>query len=102
MLTPRPIISRIAGRPGLVAGILTITLGRLQRSCSSWAMAIVRLVDLATAGDTSMETKPSAPRVRSNSGRKTSAAAWMSSTIRSQSMSSGRRPWRTRRTIASS
>ena len=36
-----------------------------------------------------MLTKPSRPFVRSCTGRKTSAAAWMSSTIRSQRMSAG-------------
>ena len=65
MLTPRPSISRIAGSPGLVAGIFTITLGRSQRSCRSWAMAMVFLVERATAGETSIETKPSAPLVLS-------------------------------------
>ena len=61
MLTPSPSIWRIAGSPARVAGILTITLGRWQRRQSSRAISTVRLVERATAGETSMLTKPSWP-----------------------------------------
>ena len=102
MFTPSPIICRIAGRPGRVAGILTITFGRVVRFQRSRAISTVRLVERATPGETSMLTKPSLPLVWLKTGRKTSAAAWMSSTIRSQRMSPGFRLARTRRTRASS
>jgi len=63
MLTPSPIIVRIAGRLARVAGIFTITFGLSQRAQRSCAMATVRLWLLATAGETSMLTKPSFPPV---------------------------------------
>jgi len=56
MFTPSPIICRMAGSPGLVAGILTITLGRPVRAWSSRAISTVFLVLAATTGDTSMLT----------------------------------------------
>ena len=102
MLTPSPIICRIAGRPCLVAGILTITFGREVRFQRSWAMSTVLFVERAKAGETSMLTKPSLPLLLTNTGLNTSAAAWMSSTIRSQRMSPGLRLALTIRTSASS
>ena len=56
MLWPRETWSWIAGSPALVAGILTMTFGRRVRVRSSSAIAMVRLVLFATAGDTSMLT----------------------------------------------
>ena len=56
MFTPSPIICRMAGSPGGVAGILTMTLGRSARRKRSRAMAIVASVSSATRGETSMLT----------------------------------------------
>ncbi len=102
MLWPLEIWSWIAGSPSLVAGIFTMTLGRRQRSRRSSAIAIVPRVLFASVGATSMLTKPSLPFVLSYTGRNTSAAAWMSSTIIPQSMSDGLAFSRTSPTIASS
>jgi len=63
---------------------------------------MVRFVLVATVGETSIETKPSLPLVLSYTGRKMSAADWMSSTMSSQSISAGFFLALTRRTIASS
>ena len=65
MLWPFEIWSRMAVKPSLVAGIFTITFGRLHRSRRSSAHAIVLRVLLATVGETSMLTKPSLPFVLS-------------------------------------
>ena len=65
MLRPSAIIASMAGTPSGVAGIFTITLGRASRSWSSRAWVIVPSVSAASAGETSMETNPSAPPVAS-------------------------------------
>lgn len=56
MLWPCATLSRIAGIPAGVAGILTMTSGRSQRRRRSSAIAIVRGVLPATSGATSMLT----------------------------------------------
>src|SRR2546430_2317113 len=61
MLWPLEIWSKIAGNPSFVAGIFTMTFGRLQRSRRSSAIRIVPRVLLARVGATSMLTKPSRP-----------------------------------------
>ncbi len=65
MLWPLEIWSSIAGSPSLVAGILTMTFGRLVRWRRSSAMRMVPRVLLASVGETSMLTKPSLPLVLS-------------------------------------
>ena len=50
MLRPSEIICRMAGTPSAVAGILTIRLGRLIRSCSERAASMVPAVSLARTG----------------------------------------------------
>ena len=65
MLWPLEIWSKMAGKPSFVAGIFTITFGRLQRSRRSSAILIVPRVFLASVGATSMLTKPSRPFVLS-------------------------------------
>ena len=79
MFIPAAIDSSMAGSPSSVAGILIITLGRATRSKSVRASRHVVLVSCAIAGDTSTDTKPSAPPVASCTGRSRSAAAMMSS-----------------------
>ncbi len=53
----------IAGRPGLVAGILISTLGRSTIFHRSAAWAVVPSVSMASPGSTSIETRPSTPLV---------------------------------------
>ena len=65
MLRPSEIICRMAGTPSAVAGILTIRFGRSIRSCRLRADSMVPSVSLASAGDTSRDTKPSAPSLAS-------------------------------------
>src|SRR5215831_15107857 len=50
MFTPSPSICLMAGRPGLVPGILTMTLGRPARWNRSRAMATVPSVSIASRG----------------------------------------------------
>ena len=63
--TPAKIDSSMAGRPSLVPGILMKRLGRSARAWSSLAAATVRDVSWASSGETSSDTQPSTPRVRS-------------------------------------
>ena len=63
--TPAKIASSMAGRPSFVPGILMKRLGRPARRCRSFAAAIVLAVSWASKGDTSNETHPSTPLVRS-------------------------------------
>ena len=56
------------------------------------AASIVVLVSFASSGETSMETQPSMPCVRSNSGRNKSAARRRSSSASSMNSSSPDRP----------
>ena len=58
---PSAIISRIAGRPSWVAGILIITFGREIRSWSNRAADKVPVVSWAKEGSTSTLTNPSEP-----------------------------------------
>ena len=55
----------MAGKPSLVPGILMNRLGRPARAESSLAAAMVLAVSCASSGDTSSETQPSTPFVRS-------------------------------------
>ncbi len=80
MLTPSAISARIAGMPAGVAGTLIIRLGRSTISQSRMASEIVVSVCWASRGDTSRLTNPSRRCVRSYTGRRTSAASWMSRT----------------------
>ena len=59
--------ARMAGSPSTVAGILIITLGRSTAFHRARACAIDPSVSRARSGDTSMETKPSAPSAASSS-----------------------------------
>ena len=87
-LTPADSTSVIAGIPAGVAGILIITLGRPSRCHSSSACAIVASVSCARFGETSTDTKPSAPSSSSYIGRNRSAACAMSVSTSSQYASS--------------
>jgi Flp pilus assembly protein TadD len=63
--TPAKIASSMAGKPSLVPGILMNRLGRPARAESSLAAAMVLTVLCASSGDTSSDTHPSTPFVRS-------------------------------------
>ena len=63
--TPAKIASSIAGRPSFVPGILINRFGRAARACSSFAAARVLAVSWASSGETSSDTQPSTPLVRS-------------------------------------
>ena len=86
--TPAKMASSMAGMPSGVPGILMNRLGRPARACSSLATASVVLVSRASSGDTSSDTKPSTPSVRSYTGRKRSAARVMSSSASSKKSAS--------------
>ena len=77
--TPAKIASSMAGRPSLVPGILMRKLGRPARAWSALAAARVPAVSRASRGETSRDTQPSTPSVRSWIGRKRSAACRRSS-----------------------
>ena len=62
---PRPMTSAMAGMPALVAGIFTRRFSRPTVSYSFWASATVASVSCASSGDTSIDTRPSKPPVRS-------------------------------------
>ncbi len=62
---PAKIASSMAGNPSFVPGILMNRLGRFARAYKSFAAAIVLAVSWASSGDTSNETQPSTPFVRS-------------------------------------
>ena len=55
----------IAGRPSAVPGILIIALGRSSERQSRSASWIVASVSFASVGETSSETRPSAPPLAS-------------------------------------
>jgi hypothetical protein len=63
--TPAKIASSMAGSPSGVPGILMNTLRRSAFACSSCAQRNVVFVSRASSGDTSSETQPSTPAVRS-------------------------------------
>ena len=63
-------------------------LRRPARACSSLATASVVFVSYARSGETSSDTKPSTPQVRSWTGRKRSAAWVMSSSASSKKSAS--------------
>ena len=63
--TPAKIASSMAGNPSLVPGILMNRLGRPARAYSSLAAAMVLAVSWASSGETSSDTQPSTPLVRS-------------------------------------
>ena len=88
MGTPAKIASSMAGRPSGVPGILMKRLGRPARACRSLASASVVLVSCASNGETSSDTQPSTPLVRSWMGRNRSAALVMSSMASSKNKSS--------------
>ena len=85
---PAKIASSIAGSPSFVPGILMKRFRRFARAKSSLAAARVLAVSCARSGDTSSETQPSTVFVRSQIGRKTSAARVMSSSARSKKSAS--------------
>src|SRR6266545_4267234 len=62
-LMPAASVAVIAGSPALVAGILMNRLGRSTSHHNAFASALVRSVSAAIRGSTSMETRPSMPRV---------------------------------------
>ena len=67
-------------------------LGRAARADRSVAAARVLSGSRARRGETSSETHPSMPLVRSQTGRKRSAAPWRSSMARRKKASSAARP----------
>src|SRR5487761_1379955 len=77
-LTPDAISSSMAGTPSGVAGTLTIRLGRPTRRQYSLAVSTLPAVSWERGGGSSGLTKPSPPPVRSQIGRRLSAARWMS------------------------
>ena len=90
--TPAKMASSIAGSPSGVPGIFT---NRFGRSACLWicnASVIVPAVSLASSGDTSIDTQPSTPAVRSNSGRNRSAARRRSSSASSTNSASLQTP----------
>ena len=86
---PLAIVSSIAGRPSLVAGILISTFGRSIRPCRRAASSIVAWVSCARFGSTSSETQPSLPLPSSQTLRSSSQAARMSSRASSRKISFG-------------
>jgi len=75
---PSAMAARMAGTPSCVAGILTMTFGRSTAFLRRRASASVSSVERARSGETSIDANPSAPCVRSNTGRNTSHAPWIS------------------------
>ncbi len=71
-LMPRAVSSVMASRPSTVAGTLIMTLGRLTVSHSIRPCSIVPWVSWASAGSTSIETRPSRPPEVLKRGRKMS------------------------------
>ena len=65
MGTPAKMASSIAGKPSFVPGILMKTFGCAARAYKSLAAAKVLAVSYASNGETSRETQPSTPSVRS-------------------------------------
>ena len=86
--TPAKIASSMAGSPSCVPGILMNRFGRAAFAKRSLAAAMVLAVSWASSGDTSRETQPSTPSVRSQIGRKTSAARRRSSSAISKKSAS--------------
>jgi hypothetical protein len=64
-LMPAAIASSTAFAPSAVPGILIMTFGRSTVAQSRCASAIVARASFADAGETTIETKPSLPVVRS-------------------------------------
>ena len=85
---PAKIASSMAGSPSGVPGILMRRFGRPARACRALAAARVLPVSCASSGDTSSDTQPSTPRVRSQIGRNRSAARVRSSSASSKNRSS--------------
>ncbi len=80
-----------AGLPpevGSVASVFIRRFGRPKRPYSVLAAASVRAVSWTSSGDTSSDTQPSTPRVRSQMGRNRSAARVRSSRASSKNRSS--------------
>src|SRR5438067_7590751 len=71
---PAKTASSIAGRPSTVPGILMKTFGRPARACRSLTSASVVFVSCTSSGETSSDTYPSTPQVRSKVARNRSAA----------------------------
>ena len=84
--------SSIAARPSGVPGILMNRFGRAALPDRSTAAARVLSGSRARRGETSSDTHPSIPFVRSQMGRKWSAAPWRSSIARRKKISSAARP----------
>jgi hypothetical protein len=76
--------------------------GRAACPCSRFASAIVPAASSARVGETSSETKPSAPKVASWTGRNRSAATCRSSIASSKNSCSGESPALWRAVIAAS
>ena len=76
--------------------------GRLAFACSALASATVLAVSCASSGDTSSDTQPSTPAVRSWIGANSSAACARSSIASSKNSASPDLPAPTRRRISSS
>ena len=87
---PAKIASSMAGSPCFVPGILISKFVLPALAKSSFAAARVRAVSYARRGETSSETQPSTPLVRSWTGRNRSAARVRSSSARSKNSASPR------------
>ena len=85
---PAKMASSIAGRPSFVPGILMNKFGCPARAYRSLAAARVLAVSYASNGETSKDTHPSTPSVRSWTGRNSAAARVMSSSASSKNSAS--------------
>src|SRR5665213_3802242 len=79
---------KIPGTPAGVPGILINRLGRRARRCSCATASTVSVASFASNGETSSDTQPSTPSVRSWIGRKRSAAWVKSSSASSKNSAS--------------
>ncbi len=100
--TPAKMASSMAGRPSFVPGILMKRFLRAARPERSFAAASVLFVSYASSGETSSDTQPSTPSVRSWTGRKRSAARVRSSSASSKKSPSPDLPFASLSLIASS
>src|SRR5215831_19009649 len=84
----RKSLPRWRERLRMVPGILMNTFGRAARRNNSFVDVTVVEVLCASKGETSIDTQPSTPSVRSYVGRNKSAACVMSSSAKSKKIAS--------------
>ena len=99
---PAAMASSIAGSPSGVPGILMNRFGRAARAYRSRAASRVAAAFRASRGETSSDTHPSTPSLRSWMGRNRSAACVRSSRASSKKSASPDFPSATFRRIAAS